>query len=265
MRNVGAMRVFAINAFACLFACINCAAFAAPAAKPFSLKSDEELDLSYEVESHRRVNLRVCSDYLVVDMPDHHMVIVAQAPSWNVRAISPVRKLVGVSTQPEWVRRGSPFNFLKVTSIPEWPLVKQGTKPYLNWQATHFVLPYKTQSGAIVPLNRGNVGDFLVLGEGVLPKPACQIVSTLIQTPKAVAGLPVQLNLWDTEKTSTKMNSLFLFSGVKQSGPRTVLAKSAVVVKRRSLPSYEGYKVCKDPRDVWVSDADTEGFEGLMH
>lgn len=263
--KIGAIRFFAISAFAYLLACINCAASAAPAAKVFSLKPDEELDLSYEVESHRRVNLRVCSDYLVIDMPDHHMVIVAQAPSWSVRAISPVRKMVGVSTQPEWVRRGSPFNFLKVTSIPEWPVVKQGTKPFLNWQATHFALPYKTHDGAIVPLNRGRVGDFLVLGEGVLPKQPCQIVSTLIQTPKAVSGLPVQLNLWDTEKTSTKMNSLFLFSGVKQSGPKTVVAKSAAVVKRKSLPSSEGYKVCKDPRDVWVSNADTEGFEGLMH
>ncbi|MBS1957235.1 MAG: hypothetical protein JST89_23815 [Cyanobacteria bacterium SZAS-4] len=265
MKSVGTIRVLAIVVFGYLLACINCAASAAPATKPFFLKPDEELDLGYEVESHRRVNVRVCSDYLVVDMPDHHMVIVAQAPGWNVRAISPVRKLVGVSTQPEWVRRGSPFNFLKVTSIPEWPLVKQGTKPYLDWQATYFVLPYKTQDGAIVPLKRGQVGDFLVLGEGVLPKQACQIVSTLIQTPKAVSGLPVQLNLWDTEKTSTKMNSLFLFSGVKQSGPKAVIVKSAAVNKRRSLPSSEGYKVCKDPRDVWVSNADTEGFEGLMH
>lgn len=254
-----------MGAIAHLFACMNYAAYAAPAAKNFSLKPDEELDLNYEVESHRRVNVRVCSDYLVVDMPDHHMVIVSQAPSWNVRAISPVRKLVGVSTQTEWVRRGSPFNFLKVTSIPEWPVIKQGTKPYMNWQATHFVLPYKTQDGAMVPVSRGRVGDYLVLGEGVLPKQACQIVATLLQTPKAANGLPVQLNLWDTEKTSTKMNSLFLFSGVNRSGPKTVLAKSATVGKRKNLPSSEGYRLCKDPREVWVSEADTEGFEGLMH
>lgn len=254
-----------ISVFACLLAISNCAAYAAPATKAFSLKPDEELDVNYDLESHRRVNLRVCSDYLVVDMPDHHMVIVAQAPSWNVQAISPIRKLIGVITQREWVRRGSPFNFLKVTSIPEWPLINQGMKPFLSWQATHFALPYKTQEGATVPLARGRVGDFLVLGEGVLPKAACQIVSTLIQTPKAVSGLPVQLNLWDTEKTSSKMNSLFLFSGVNQSGPKTVMAKQVSIVKRRSLPSAEGYKVCKDPRDVWVSHADTEGFEELMH
>ncbi len=263
--KAGAVRVFAISAFSCLLASVNCTAYAAPVTKAFSLKPDEELDLNYDLESHRRVNLRVCSDYLVIDMPDHLMVIVAQAPSWSVRAISHVRKLVGVSTQSEWVRRGSPFNFLKVTSIPEWPLIRQGTKPYLTWQATHFALPYKTQEGAIVSLAHGRVGDFLVLGEGVLPKPACQIVSTLIQTPKAVSGLPVQLNLWDTEKVSSKMNSVFLFSGVKQTGPRAVIAKSAAVAKRKSLPSSEGYKVCKDPREVWVSNADTEGFEGLMH
>ena len=193
------------------------------------------------------------------------MIIVAQAPGWNVRAISPVRKLIGTSTLQEWVRRGSPFNFLKVTSIPEWPLVRMGTKSFSNWQAAQYGLPYKTRAGGVVPLSRGKVGDFVVLGEGVLPKQACQIVTTLIQTPKSVNGLPVQLNLWETEKTSSKMNSLFLFSGVNQGGPREVEAKQLSIVKRHSLPSSEGYKVCKDPRDVWVSHADTEGFEGLMH
>lgn len=238
----------------------------APAeSKPFTLKPDEELDLSYELESQRRVDLRVCKDYLSIDLPDHHMIIVAQAPTWTVRAISPVRKMTGVSSCQEWVRRGSPFNFLKVTSIPEWPLVKDGTRPFKQWQVLHYALPYKNREGGLVPLSRGKVGDFLVVGEGLFPKQPCQIVSTLIQTPKSAFAIPVQLTLWDTEKSSSKMNSLFLYSGVNRGGPKAIEAKKVTVVKRRALPSYQGYKECKDPRDVWVSQSDTEGFEGLLH
>jgi hypothetical protein len=263
--KAGPVRVLNVFLSACLLAVLNCAVYAAPAAKVFALKPDEELNLSYELETHRSANLRICSDYVSVDLPEHHMIILASAPNWDVRAISPVRKLTGVSTCKEWVRRGCPFNFLKVTSIPEWPLVRDGTSPFSNWQAAHYVLPFKTQAGAAVPLSRGKVGDFAVLGEGVLPKQACQIVSTLIQTPKSVNGLPVQLTLWETEKTSSKVNSLFLYSGVNEGGPKAVEAKHVAVVKRHSLPSSAGFKVCKDPRDVWVSHADTEGFEGLMH
>lgn len=265
VRKAHPLMICAIASAASLFACGNCAVQAAPALKAFALKSDEELDLNYELEMQRRVNVRISSDYLSIDLPDHHMVILAQAPSWSVRAISPVRKLTGLSTLQEWVRRGSPFNFLKVTSIPEWPLIKQGTRPYLNWQATDYALPYKTQDGKVVPLSRGRVGEFLVLGEGVLPKQACQIIATLIQTPKSVSALPVQLNLWDTDKSSSKMNSVFLFSGSNDGGPKTVAAKKVAIVKRRGLPTFNGYKECKDPRDVWVSHDDTEGFEGLLH
>jgi hypothetical protein len=258
-------RVFGFLFIALLITATNGAVCAETVQKDFSLKPDEELDLEYQQEGKsRNANVRICKDYLCIDLPEVQMVIVAQAPGWNVRAISPARKLTGVSTLQEWVRRGSPLNFLKVTSIPEWPLIRDGSRPFLNWQASHFVLPYKTQTGTVVPLSRGKVGDFLVLGEGVLPKQPCQILSTLIQTPNSVAALPVQLSLWDTDKSSSKMNSVFLFSGVNNGGPKTVVAKNVAVVKRRSLPAYKGYKECKDPRDVWVSHADTEGFEGLL-
>ncbi|MBS2004220.1 MAG: hypothetical protein JST44_22125 [Cyanobacteria bacterium SZAS LIN-5] len=262
--NTALARVFGFLLMAYFAAAAFPAVCAAPSGQAFSLKPDEELDLSYELEMHRRVNLRICKDYLSIDLPDHQMVILSQAPDWRVRAISPVRKLTGVSTCQDWVRRGSPLNFLKVTSIPEWPLVRTGIRPFLNWNATCYALPYKTQNGAIVPVSRGNVGDFLVLGEGFFPKQPCQIVATLIQTPKSVAALPLQLNLWDTDKMSSKMNSLFLYSGVNNGGPKAMEAKKIAVVKRHSLPSYQGYKECKDPRDVWVSHADVEGFEGLL-
>lgn len=262
--RIALARVFGFLFVACFATTASPAVHAAPSGQNFSLKPDEELDLNYELEMHRRVNLRICKDYLSIDLPDHQMVILAQAPNWNVRAISPVRKLTGVSTCQEWVRRGSPFNFLKVTSIPEWPLVRVGTRPFLNWSATCFALPYKTRDGGIVPVSRGKVGEFLVLGEGLFPKQACQIVATLIQTPKSAAALPVQLNLWDTDKTSSKMNSIFLYSGVNNGGPKAMEAKKIAIVKRHSLPSYQGYRECKDPRDVWVSHADTEGFEGLL-
>jgi hypothetical protein len=231
-------------------------------AQALTLKPDEELDLTFAANSEGHAAVRISSDFLCVDLPAQHMIIVAEAPMWSVRAISPPRKLTGVSSFQDFVRRGSPLNFLKVTSIPEWPLIRLGSKPFMQWQATAYALPYKTQQGKAVPLSRGRVGDFLVLGEGTLPKPACQILATLIQTPKA-SGLPVQLNLWDTEQ-STKVNSVFLFSGGKHTGPKELATTKVAIVKRRRLPSVEGYKTCKDPRDVWFSHADTEGFEGLM-
>jgi hypothetical protein len=235
----------------------------AGSAQAFSLKPDEELDLTFAASLQGHAHLRVSNDFLCVEIPEHHMIIVAEAPTWSVRAISPPRKLTGVSSFEDWVRRGSPLNFLKVTSIPEWPLIRLGSKPFMQWQATAYALPYKTQQGKAVPLNRGRVGDFLVLGEGILPAPACQIVATLIQTPK-VNGLPVQLNLWDTEQSS-KINSVFLFSGGKDTGPKELEATKLTIVKKRSLPSIRGYKTCRDPREVWFSHADTEGFEGLLH
>jgi hypothetical protein len=266
LEKVHLAKVLSFLLVALLFCVADEAVCCASEQKAFSLKPDQELDLEYQqgVNQTRSASVRICQDYLCVDLPEVQMIIVSQAPNWNVRAISPARKLTGVSTLQDWVRRGSPLNFLKVTSIPEWPLIRDGSRPFLNWQASHFVLPYKTQAGAVVPLSRGKVGDFLVLGEGVLPSQPCQILSTLIQTPKSVSALPVSLNLWDTDKSSSKMNSMFLFSGVKSGGPQTLVVKNVAVVKRRSLPSYQGCKVCKDPRDVWVSHADTEGFEGLL-
>lgn len=234
------------------------------ASRQFVLKPDQELDVSYVIAFHGQCNLRVSTDYLVIELPDHHMTIVSQAPSWDVKVISPTRKLVGTCKFDEWVRRGSPFNFLKVTSIPEWPLIKVDNARFHDWSAEHYALPYKTQRGTAVPLIKGRVGDFIVLGEGVIPKQACQIVATLIQTPKKASGLPVSLNLWDTDKSSTKLNPVFLFSGVKRNGPKEVEARTVALTKRKMLPSSQGYKVCKDTRDVWVSHADTEGFEGLM-
>jgi hypothetical protein len=233
------------------------------AAKVFVLKPDEELDLTFAATLEARTLVRICKDYLAVELPEQHMIIVAEAPTWSVRAISPIRKLTGVSSLQEWMRRGSPMNFLKVTALPEWPLIRLGSKPFQQWQATAYALPYKTQQGAIVPLTRGRVGDMVVLGEGYLPQQACEIMHTLIQTPK-VKGLPVQINLWDADNSTNKINPLFIFSGGKASGPKELVTKSFAIVKRHGLPSSAGYKVCKNTHEVWVSPADTEGFEGLM-
>jgi hypothetical protein len=221
------------------------------------------LDVTFTASLEARSLVRICDAFLCVEIPDQHMIIVAEAPTWSVRAISPIRKLTAVSPLQEWMRRGSPMNFLKVTALPEWPLIRLGPKPFRNWQATAYALPYKTHEGAIVPLTRGRVGNMVVLGEGSLPQQACEIMHTLIQTPK-VKGLPVQIDLLDADNSTTKINPLFIFSGGSATGPKELVTKSIAIVKRHSLPSSAGYKVCKNTRDVWVSPTDTEGFEGLM-
>ncbi|HEY9676940.1 MAG TPA: hypothetical protein V6C76_02975 [Drouetiella sp.] len=237
--------------------------FAAETGKPLVLKPDEELNVNLSTSLNGKCNVRVNKEYLFVDLPQHQIELVAKAPEWNVEAISEPRKLTGKCTLEEFVRRGSPLNFLKIGSVPEWPLIPQPKTTFNGWVASAYAMPFKTQKGDVVPLSRGRVGNVVVLGAGVIPMPACRIISTLIQTPK-VDGITVKLFLTQMDASTTKMNSVFLFSGMKRTNPKEVDTLSAAIAKRKPLPSVKGYKVCKDPRDVWVSHADTEGFEGLM-
>jgi len=228
--------------------------------KSLTLKPDQELNLIQTSEGKIN-NLRLCSDYFCVEFADYRVFLVCKAPQWNVRIIAPVKKLYFDMPLQDWVRRGSPLNFLHVTSVPEWPTVRVGQQDFLNLRVTKFALPYKVGQRTAA-LSKGTVGQVLSLTEGA-PPAAGMIMETFYHTPK-VPGLPLTTSIWDFDKQSGTMSSMFLYSGGTFNSKLDLKTSKSWISKRSPLPSIAGFKVAATARDIWVNQADARGFEDLM-
>lgn len=232
-------------------------AYAAPETTPALLKPDQEVHLT-QVSNSVKADVRIGNDFLCADLGIKGLVIVAQAPLWTVRVISQKKQLYYEVPLQEWLRRGCPLNFIRLTAIPEWTLVPSGHKKFLNQDVLAFSLPFLNKQQKVVPLESGHAGELLAL-DGQLPTNAARIMGTLFQTPKS-NYYPLQMRLKTYERNDRKFNDVFVFSGSKENSSPMMETNKISVTSKHPLPGLAGLKLCHDPGALWTDRSDVEGM-----
>jgi len=252
----------AFNSIVCAFAALCLTIVPSHGKEPDekTIGQGDELNI-LQTYHGKEAHMRACRSYFCVDLKDYGMILISQAPDWTVQEISPKRRLYAETPLKLWLRRGVPLNFLHLGTLPDWPAVPVKNKVEQGIPVDIYALPYLTSQHRPVSVSKGTVGEMTVFS-GFKDNPSGQIISTLYHIPH-VDGLPLSMRLWATDGADKKYNSIFVYSGAER-GSNDLVLKKLWLSKRQSLPGKEGYRLCKDSREIWVNSAETDGINELM-